>query len=286
MTRPLRNALLATSLLLLASEAAAESPQGSEGPTQSLAEQARDPTASLTAFQITYRYVASYHGLDATSGALVLQPVIPFQLGGMRNIARISASLVTHGPDLGAIAKAPPDLPPPNQIPMKDLWGLQDMAVLDVVVFPAPFGRWGVGGVVSLPTATDPALGSEKWSLGPALVIMTRLGGFQGGLLVQGLFSVAGKSSREDVDVVTLQPFGGFGLPGDWSIGLSEINYAYDTRGGKWASVPFGLRLEKLLRFGSLPVRVYGDVEYGFLESQISPRWTFRLTFSPLIGGK
>ena len=30
---------------------------------------------------------------------------------------------------------------------------------------------WGVGPILSLPTATDPALGSEKWSLGPALVI-------------------------------------------------------------------------------------------------------------------
>lgn len=253
----------------------------------SLADQARDPTAPVTAFQMTYKYVASFHQLpDASQGAILLQPIIPWKLGTSSHIARVSASYVTSGPDFGAIAETPPDLAPPNQIALGNQTGLQDIALLDLAIWPTSFGRMGLGGVISIPIASDPSLGSEKWSVGPAFVLMTKLGGFQGGFLLQGLFSVAGNEERADVDVLTLQPFGGIGLANNWSVGLSDIVFTYDTRRGKWVSVPFGLRLEKFVTLGSQSARAYVDAEYGFLRDEISPEWTYRFTFSPLLGGK
>ena len=250
---------------------------------RSLSDLARDPTASLTTFQIVYRYNSSFHNVpDINQSTLILMPVIPFKIGNIPNIARISAGYVLSAPDLGVLNEVPPSTPI-NQIPYNKKTGLQDIAVLDVVIFPQSFGSLGLGPVVVLPTATDPALGNGKWLLGPSFVGIYRSGPFQLGGLFQGLFSVAGSPSRPPVDNVQLQVFGGIGLPNDWSIGLSEIVYGYDTRRGKWTSIPFGMRLERLVLFGDLPARIYVDAEYNFLSSEIVPKWTFRFAISPLL---
>jgi hypothetical protein len=225
-----------------------------------------------------------FHGVESASdGALQLQPVIPFRIGRQAHLVRVSAAILVESVDFSAINPPPPDRPPPNQVPAGKVLGLQDMAIVDVMVWRTSFGSWGVGPVVSVPTATDPLLGSGKFSVGPAFVVIMRKGPFQGGFLAQGFFSVAGKSDREDVDVVALQPLAGFGLPANWSVGISEINVAYDTRRGKWTSVPLGGRLERLVTMGRLPVRLYADAEYNFVDTTYAPRWTFRFTFTPLL---
>jgi hypothetical protein len=75
----------------------------------SLAEQARDPTASLTAFAIRYDYIDSFHNLsDADQGQIVLQPIIPWKWGEQKHIARVTASYVTNAPDWGLLAEDAP----------------------------------------------------------------------------------------------------------------------------------------------------------------------------------
>lgn len=250
---------------------------------ESLAAQARDPTASLTAFQIRYDYTSSLHGVsDADLGAVVLQPIIPFKLGEQRHIARITTSIVTHAPNLSGLGDIAQNPLPPNFIPTQDTSGLGDTALLDVLLFDASWGRWGIGPVLSVPTATDKALGSGKWSLGPAAVGIAKGGGWQGGALVSGLFSFAGEGGREDVSVATIQPFASYDLGDGWSVGLSELTYTYNFNQGKWLDLPIGGRIEKLVKLGSLPVRLYFDTEYNLNDSDISPEWTFRFAFVPL----
>lgn len=250
---------------------------------RSLADLARDPTASLTAFQVVYRYNSSFHNVpDINQSSLNLMPIIPFKIGNLPNIMRISASYVLSAPDFGVLNDVPPSTPI-NQVPYNKITGLQDIAIVDGVIFPQSFGALGVGPVIVLPTATDPALGNGKWLLGPAVFAIVRMGSLQLGGLFQGFFSIAGSPSRPPVDNISLQPFGSVGLPDDWSIGMSEITYGYDTRRGKWTSVPFGLRVERLFVFGDLPARIYFDTEYNFLSSAIVPKWTFRLAFVPLL---
>jgi len=180
---------------------------------EDLAAQARDPTASLTAFQIRYDYTASFYGVsDADQGTIVLQPIIPFKLGELRNIARITVPYVTNAPDFGALSDIDQDPVPPNYVPTKDKSGLGDIALLDAVIFDASWGRWGIGPVLSVPTASDDALGTGKWSLGPAAVGITRVDKLMLGLLGMGLFSVTGDSHRQDVSAMTFQPFANYGL--------------------------------------------------------------------------
>lgn len=255
-------------------------------PQDDLAAQARDPTASITAFAMRYDWTANFHNApDNQMGSVVLQPIIPFRLGGQRHIARITASYVTHAPDLVA-ASVDQNPVPPNYIPTLDKGGLADTALLDVLIFDQPWGRLGAGGILSVPTATDAALGTEKWSLGPALVGISRSGKWQYGVLGMGLFSVAGKKDRQGVSALTLQPFASYDLGGGWSAGLSEVSYTYNLRQSRWADVPVGGRIEKLVRIGNQPARVFLDVEYNLRTHDVAPKWTFRLAIVPLIGAR
>ena len=250
-----------------------------------LAAQARDPTASVTAFQIRYDYTASFHGVSgADQGAIVLQPIIPFKFAGLKNIARITMPYLTNTPDFSALGDDIDQNPiPPNYIATKDKSGLGDTVLLDVALFDTSWGRWGIGPVLSLPTASDDALGTGKWSAGPAVVGITSVDKLMFGLLGMGLFSVTGDSDRKDVSAVTFQPFASYDLGGGWSTGLSEVSYTYNFELGKWAGVPIGGRIEKLVQIGKFPVRIFFDAEYNLMYDDIAPQWTFRLAFIPLL---
>ena len=251
--------------------------------TQDLAAQARDPTAPLTAFAIRYDFITSFHNLpDADQQQLTLQPVIPFKLGEQQHIARITLPYVTSGPDWGLLAEEAAGGLPPNYVPTAKKEGLSDTALVDVLIFPTSWGRQGFGGALVVPTASDPALGSEKWSIGPAYVAITKIGGFQGGFLAQWLFSIAGKSDRDDINSLTLQPFGGFGFSGGWSLNTSEMVFNYSFENSKWTSLPLGLRVEKLVTLGKMSARLFVDFERNFADSDVAPENTIRFAFVPL----
>jgi len=201
----------------------------------------------------------------------------------LQNITRITLPYVTSGPDWGLLSEDAADGVPPNYVPTAEQEGLADTALVDVVVFPTSWGRQGFGATLLMPTASDPALGSEKWSIGPSYVAITKLGAFQGGLLTQWLFSVAGKSDRDDINTLTLQPFGGFGFSGGWSLQLSEMVYNYDLKNSRWNSLPVGVRVEKLIQVGNLPIRLFVDYEHNFADSVVAPENTFRLGIVPLL---
>jgi hypothetical protein len=128
-------------LTLLAHVNAVAGEEGAGG--QSLGQAANDPTASLMAVQIQNLYTGRYHVLGDDSGnTLLLRPVVPFQTGDLKHIARATIPYVTDSP--------------------AGKEGLGDSVVFDLIVFDHAWGRWGIGPVMLLPTAADDALGAEK----------------------------------------------------------------------------------------------------------------------------
>ena len=252
-----------------------------------LAERARDPTQPLTAFQVRVDYVSDFHNLaDGDMTSIVLNPIIPWKWGDRQHIARITGAYVADGPDwatLEEVGEGAQGGIPPNYVPTANKSGLSDITAVDVMIFDAPFGRQGIGATVVLPTASDSALGSEKWSIGPAYVAMTKIGKVQGGFLAQWLFSVAGDKDRDDINSLVFQPFAGIGLGNNWSLNTSEMIFNYDLERSRWNSLPLGIRLEKLVQMGNLPVRVFVDYEHNFQDSGVGPKNIFRLGFVPLL---
>lgn len=251
---------------------------------------ARDPTASLTMFQLRLYYVSSFHDRpDADQLNFVAQPVIPFQLGKQRHVARITVPFVLQAPDWGQLnqddARESTGIgTPPNDIPTEDIDGLGDTAIVDFLVFDAPWnGRYFVAPPLLLPTAADPALGSEKWSLGPGLGGIAQAGKWMFGGLALANFSVAGKSDRDDVSTLTLQPFGSYDLGDNWSLELAELSFNYDFNSNRWTKLPLGLRVGKLVKFSERSVRFFAEAEYNAQDSRVASEWTYRFAVVPLL---
>jgi len=285
MSRSIRAGLSVALLLLLSGTARAQEQQQQAG-GQDLAQQARNPTAALTMMQIVGNYNPSFHNLDsATQTRIIVQPIIPFKTGKLQHIARITLPWVINAPDWAAPAIAESNVLPPNYVPTEDITGLSDMAVFDLLIFPAPWkgGRLAAGFSAIVPTATDPALGTEKWSVGPALGALVQSGPLLLGGIALANFSFAGKSDRDDIRTMTLQPFGSYGLGGGWSVELSEMMFNYDFESKRWGTLPLGARVGKMVMLGKLPVRFFADAEYNFADTGVAPQWTFRFAVVPLL---
>ena len=79
------------------------------------------------------------------------------------------------------------------------------------------------------------------------------------------------------------EPFASYGLANNWSIATSFMAFNYNVDSGEWASLPLGLRLEKLIKVGNLPARLFAEIEYNFADSGVAPETTFRIAFIPLL---
>ena len=258
-----------------------------EGTSSNLAQQARNPTAALTQFQVVPSYNSSFYNLqDADQVRIVLNPVIPFKTGKLQHIARITIPIVVDGPDWGSLDDASlGSSPPPNYVPTADKTGLSDIVLFDLLIFPGPWKGVKIAAGISaiLPTATDPALGTEKWSAGPAFGGLVSSGKLLAGGMILTNFSFAGNSERADVKAMSIQPFGSYGLDKGWSVELSEMIFGYDFNGNSWTSIPLGVRIGWLKSIGNLPVRFFADAEHNFADSGVAPIWTFRLGIVPLL---
>jgi hypothetical protein len=128
---------------------------------------------------------------------------------------------------------------------------------------------WGVGAVAILPTATDSKLGTEKWSLGPAGIVITMRGPWTLGALGNHAWSIAGKNDRQDISNTFMQPFAAYTWPSAWTASFqSETNYNWETE--KW-SVPVNVVVSKLVKFGKLPVSLLGSVGYWLESPETGP---------------
>lgn len=64
---------------------------------QSLESQASDPTAALMSFQFQNFYTPNLHNSTGSRNAAQFRAAIPFQLGGLNNIARLTLPLTPGG---------------------------------------------------------------------------------------------------------------------------------------------------------------------------------------------
>ena len=226
---------------------------------QSLDQAANDPTASLMNVQIQDIYTGDYHKLDdADANSVLLRAAVPFQTGEIKHIARVTLPYITDSPSGES--------------------GLGDMVLFDLIVFDKSWGRWGIGPVLLLPTASDDDLGAEKWAIGPALGFVAAQPGLLWGLFNQNLFSFAGDGDREDVDVSIIQPILSYSLPNQWSVGTSEMNVTYDWNESDWVALPLGVKLAKLTSLGSQKVQFSAAYEYNFADDRVGPEWNINVT--------
>jgi hypothetical protein len=228
-----------------------------------LAAQATDPTASLMSFQLNDWYTANFHGLDDSLNQVVFRAAIPFALGSTNQIFRVTQPYVTNSPS-GAT-------------------GFADTTIFDLVVFPAPWGRWGVGLSGTLPTGQD-GLSTDKWTAGPALgFVNSSSKQYNWGLFTQTFFSFAGKDSAPNVGLINLQPIFSYQLGEGRSMSIGNSALVYNTEESRWASLNLGVNYGQVVTFASHKWRPNVEVNYDFKDDLGNQKWTIRASMVLLL---
>ena len=175
---------------------------------------------------------------DRDQNVLNIQPVIPVRISENWNlINRIIQPIVWQSN---------------VQQPSQGWFGLGDMNPTFFLSPAKPHKLiWGVGPTFVIPTATADQLGQGKFSLGPAVVLLTTPGHWVIGTLINNVWSVAGSGSRPPVNQMLFQCFVNYNMKKGWYLVTSPINTA-DWRassGNQW-TVPLGGGVGRIMRLG------------------------------------
>jgi hypothetical protein len=130
--------------------------------------------------------------------------------------------------------------------------------------------------VFLLPTASDNALGTEKWGVGPTAVALKQSGPWTYGALANHVESFAGEDDRAYVSGTLLQPFVSYITKTKTTFGLN-LESTYDWNNDQW-SVPINLTVQQLLKVGNQIFQIGGGVRYWAESSNNGPEgWGARL---------
>jgi hypothetical protein len=234
-----------------------------------LAKQLANPVAALISVPLQYNWDTNIGPVDADRSLLNIQPVIPFSLSEDWNlISRTIAPIIDAESTVAG---------------GEDRSGLGDIAQSLFFSPKAPTERgwiWGVGPVFLLPTASDDALGTEKWSAGPTAVVLKQTNGWTYGLLGNHLWSFAGEDSRAEVNATFLQPFLSYTTKSSTTFTLNtESTYDWDAE--QW-TVPVNAMVSQLVKIGNQPVSfAFGYRNY--VEAPTGgPEWGLRFVVTLL----
>lgn len=257
---------------VIAQEPAAP-PAAESDSTLELAKKTQNPIADLISLPLQNNLNFGYGAKDApkpssTQYLLNVQPVVPIKVTEDLNLITRPIIPVIRQPDL---------------IDGGETWGLADIQ-LQTFLSPSGDGKliWGAGPVLQFPSATNgKKLGTQKWSGGPGVVALTMPGKWVIGGLVNNLWSYAGKSEREDVNLMTVQPFVNYNFGEGWYVSTSPIitaNWKGEGDDNTW-TVPVGGGFGRLIRIGKLPVNLQTQAFYNVVKPDDAPTadWTLRL---------
>lgn len=158
-------------------------------------------------------------------------------------------------------------------------FGLGDLTYQGFLTPKAPGAvLWGAGPALTIPTATDERLGTEKWSAGPALVVLAKPGPWLFGSLISQSWSFAGDDDRDNVNQGTWQYFINYNFESGYYFSSTPTMVAnWDEDSDNRYTIPVGGGIGKLVRFGTLPVDIKGQVFWNAEKPDGAAPWSAQL---------
>jgi hypothetical protein len=218
-----------------------------------LANKLSNPISDLISVPFQYNYDCCFGVLDAPRHTLNIQPVIPFTLNPQYKLVVRTIVPLIHAEEPVPFFGTRSGLGDTTQS-----FFLVPSSVPKGVIF-------GIVPVILWPTATDSALGSEKWGAGPTIVIGKQESGWTYGVLANHISSFAGWDNRVSVSSTFLQPFISYAFPDTTTFTLNTES-TYDWMSHQW-TVPIHLGVSKIFKFGKQPVSL--GVQGGYFA--VSP---------------
>jgi len=251
-------------LLASAGSVSAQSPEAdnkaASDQATALAKQQQNPIASLISVPLQGNWDFGLGDRDATGTLFNIQPVMPFGISRSTNLVlRVILPLASQPGSGDARVN-----------------GLGDVVTTAFFSPAKPGGLiWGAGPVFLLPTATNNALGSEKFGVGPSVVALTQPGPWTIGLLFNHIWSTSGASDREDVNTTFLQPFVNYNLGGGLALGAVMEATANWNADEHWTA-PLLFSVSKVARLGTRPVNFVLGAGPTVASPEGGPTWRFR----------
>jgi hypothetical protein len=205
---------------------------------------------------------------------LYFQPVLPVSLTSKLNL--ITRPVVTA-------YQSVPYPTGPGRTNRKTAFG---DTILAQVFSPAGLDPWivAVGPTWIFPTAGSELTGQGKWQVGPAVGGGYVTNKFMIAAFAQQWWSFAGDSDRKSTSQMSFLPLV-YSFFGDgWSFGYSgQIQADWKARHGDRWTVPVGVSLGKVVKFGILPVQIRVGGQYIPIRPEFGPKWDLQLQITPLI---
>lgn len=269
--RALYPAALVGCLLLAMSAFSAACAQDSS--TEALAKASQNPVADLISVPLQYNANFNTGPFDRTQHVLNIQPVLPMKLNSDWNI--VSRTII-------------PVIGQPSPFFDSSVDGIGDINE-SLFLSPAHPGAfiWGIGPIVTMPSASRPLLGTGKVLLGPTAVGLVQPGHWVIGLLVNNQWSVGGDSERKSVNAFLAQPFVNYNFPDGWYLTYSPIITAdWTAPAGQQWTVPLGGGIGRVFKIGVQPV----NAQLSFYDNVVHPDeaadWQLRFQFAFLFPTK
>ncbi len=238
--------------------------------SEDLAKKLANPISDLVSIPFQMNWDSGVGPTDQTRFLLNVQPVMPFAL--TKDVNMIVRIIVPFLSQPALAPGAPAD------------FGMSD--VLASVFFSPRESSiiWGAGPALSLPSTSQPMLGTEKWSAGPTAVVLKQQGGWTYGALVNQLWSFAGNTTRSDVSQFYIQPFVAYTTHRVWTMTVSSESTAnWEADSGERWTVPVILSVSRLSTFGIFPASYQIGAGVYTVTPTGGPSWKARFAISVLL---
>lgn len=203
-----------------------------------LARKLSNPVAALISVPIQANYDENIGANDQGSvWRTNIQPVIPMSIGDDWNLISRTILPIIQQHDIPARGSGESGV---GDVLQSFFFSLKQPTVSGLI--------WGIGPALLLDTASDAALGSEKWGIGPTGVMLKQEGARTYGILANHIESFAGEDGRPDISATYVRPFISYITPSKTTLGLN-IEATYDWE-AEQSSVPVNFTANQLLKMG------------------------------------